>query len=315
MNSMGDGVTFRGGIWGKKPESGGARGTRGAARLRRLRLLLGLSAIAVIAGAGPAMAADISACGTTISKPGFYQVTQDLTGSGGDCIDVNAARTIVFLNGHNLTGAGSGIGVRFSSRAKSSFLEGGNATISGFAIGVEDDASYVHGDNFNANGNTTGGLLVNVAQYSTFSNFQGSGNGSYGAHFLMGANNVGESAQASSNGSYGIWLDGARGDRIDNFDTEQNAMAGVYIGCATNGPGTACSGGNHLGSANQVYDGFADGDGPYGIAIDANATANLVTSVEAMNNKSSDMLDLSKCGSSSWFGNAFASATPSGCIN
>jgi hypothetical protein len=92
-------------------------------------------------------------------------------------------------------------------------------------------------------------------------------------------------------------------------------MAGVYIGCATNGPGTACSGGNHLGSANQVYDGFADGDGPYGIAIDANATANLVTSVEAMNNKSSDLLDLSKCGSNSWFGNAFASATPSGCIN
>ena len=121
------------------------------------------------------MAADISACGTTISKPGFYQVTQDLTASGGDCINVNAARTIVFLNGHNLTGAGSGIGVRFSSRAKSSFLEGGNATISGFAIGVEDDASYVHGDNFNANGNTTGGLLVSARAVQHLLEFPGVG--------------------------------------------------------------------------------------------------------------------------------------------
>lgn len=316
MNSMRkDGPTFRGGFWGKKPETGGERGTRGAARIRRLRLLLGLSAIAGFVGAGSAMAADISACGTTLSKPGFYQVTRDLTASGGDCIDVNAARTIVFLGGHHLTGNGSGIGVKFSSRAKGSFLEGGNATISGFAVGVEDGASNVRGDNFNAMGNTTGGVLVSGAQGSTFSNFQASSNGSYGVHFLMGANSVAEGAQASSNGSYGIWLDGAKGVRIDNFDTEQNAMAGVYVGCATNGPGTSCSGGNHLGSANQVYDGFADGNGPYGVAIDANATANLVTSVEAMNNKSSDMLDLSKCGNSSWFGNAFANATPSGCIN
>ena len=110
----------------------------------------------------------------------------------------------------------------------------------------------------------------------------------------------------------------SRGNRvicIDNFDTEQNAMAGVYIGCATNGPGSSCSGGNRLGSANQIYDGFADGNGPYGIAIDANASANLVTSVEAMNNHTADLLDLSKCGSSSWFGNAYANATPSACIN
>ena len=70
-----------------------------------------------------------------------------------------------------------------------------------------------------------------------------------------------------------------------------------------------------MSSANQVYDGFADGNGPYGIAIDTSATGNLVTSVEAMNNQSADMIDLGKCGSSAWFGNQFANATPSGCIN
>jgi len=75
------------------------------------------------------------------------------------------------------------------------------------------------------------------------------------------------------------------------------------------------SGATHIASSNQVYDRFADGNGPYGVAIDANASANIVTSVEAMNNKAADLLDLSKCGSRSWFGNAFASASPSGCIN
>lgn len=310
-----DVVTSRNEIWGQKPETGSVRGTRGAARIRRLRLLLELSAIALIASAGSAMATDISACGTTISKAGFYQVTQDLTATSGDCIDVDAARTIVFLNGHQIGGGGAGVGVKFSSRAARSFLEGGNANISGFAVGVEDDASFVHGDNFNANGNASGGLLVNAAENSTFSNFQASNNGSYGVHFLMGSASVAESAQASNNGNYGIWLDGASAVRIDNFDTEQNAAAGVYIGCASSGPGGSCSGAKRLNSADQVYDGFADGNGPYGIAIDANASGNIVTSVESMNNKSADMIDLGKCGTSSWFGNAFTSATPSNCIN
>ncbi len=261
------------------------------------------------------MAADINSCGITIAKSGFYKLTKDLSASSGDCIEVNAAKVIVFLDGHQLSGAGSGVGVRFFPRAAHSFLEGGNATISGFKIGVEDDAAHVRGDNFNANGNSTGGVLVNGAQGSTFSNFQASNNGSYGVHFLAGAGSVAESAQASGNGSYGIWLDGAKEVRIDNFDTEQNSIAGVYIGCAGNGPGGACSGGMRMSSANQVSDGFADGNGPYGIAIDATATANIVTSVEAMNNKSADMLELGNCAASSWFGNQFASATPSGCIN
>ncbi|HXN86678.1 MAG TPA: right-handed parallel beta-helix repeat-containing protein [Candidatus Binataceae bacterium] len=282
---------------------------------KRVRLMLAIGALAGLFSAGTARATDITACGTTIKKPGFYAVTQDLTASQGDCIDVSAGHTIVFLGGHQITGSGSGVGIRLLTPAKFSFIEGGNSTISGFAIGIEDDASNARGDNFNANSNATGGVLVNGAQSSTFSNFQASSNGSFGVHFVLGTGSVAESAQASANGGYGIWLDGAKGVRIDNFDTEKNALAGVYIGCASNGPGGSCSARNHIGSANQVYDGFADGNGPYGIAIDATASANIVTSVESMNNKTADMIDLSKCGSDSWFGNAFASATPSNCIN
>ena len=263
----------------------------------------------------PARAADINSCGATISKSGFYQVTQNLTASSGDCLDVNAAGAIIYLNGHNLTGNGSGVGVSFSARAKNSFLEGANATISGFAIGVADYASALHADNFNADHNSTGGILVSNAQASYFSNFQASNNGSYGIEFLGGSDDVAESAQASANGGYGIWLNGVVGTRIDNFDTEQNTLAGVYLGCASNGPGTACSGGKHNATSNQVYDGFADGNGPYGVAIDSTSHGNLVTSVEAMSNSSDDLLDLGKCGASTWFGNQFTSASPSGCIN
>ena len=311
--TSGEGPAVRVGIWGKKPESGSERNQRGTARMGRLRLKFGLAVAIALFAAAPAMATDISTCGVTIRKPGFYQVTQDLSASSGDCLDVNA-RAIVFLNGHHLRGAGSGVGIRFFPRAKNSFLAGGNATISGFAIGVQDDASNVRGDNFNANGNA-GGVLVNGAQSSTFSNFQASNNSSYGVHFSLGANSVAESAQASGNGSYGIWLDGSKGVRIDNFDTEHNAIAGVYIGCASNGPGSSCSGGKRISSANQIYDGFADSNGPYGIAIDTSANANLVTSVEAMNNKTADLLDLNRCGNSSWFGNTYANATPSDCID
>ena len=269
----------------------------------------------VALAAGAASAADIGACGVTISRPGYYRVTQDLSASGGDCIDVNVAGAIVYLSGHSLSGSGAGVGVRFSSRAKNSFLEGGNATISGYAIGVADYASSVHGDNFNANHNSIGGVLVSGAQAGYFSNFQASNNGSYGVQFVNASSGVAEGVQASYNAGYGIWLNGAVGSRIDNFDTEQNALAGVYVGCASNGPGTGCAGGKHVASANQIYDGFADGNGPYGIAIDAGASGNLVTSVEAMNNGTDDLLDLGNCSAGAWFGNQFASASPSGCIN
>jgi hypothetical protein len=57
------------------------------------------------------------------------------------------------------------------------------------------------------------------------------------------------------------------------------------------------------------------GNGPYGIAIGASATGNLVTSVEAMNKQSADLIDLSQCGSSAWFGNQFANATPAASTN
>src|SRR5579862_8879502 len=156
MNSFSAGVfTSLEKIWGGRPETGDARGARGAARFRRLRLILEVSAVAVLTSAAITMAADISSCGTTISKPGFYEVTQDLTASSGDCIDVKAARAIVFLNGHQISGSGAGVGLHFTNRANHSFVEGGNANISGFAIGVEDDAAFVHGDNFNADSNGT----------------------------------------------------------------------------------------------------------------------------------------------------------------
>jgi hypothetical protein len=303
-------------FWGVMPESGGERGEmRGDARVRRLRLMLAGLALSFFAAA-PAMAADISACGVTISTPGFYKVTQDLNAASGDCIDVNAPRTVVFLNGKNLSGSGSGIGVRVLARASRSFVEGGNATISGFAVGLEDDASYLRADNFNANGNTSGGVLLNGAQNSTVSNFVASNNGSYGAHFIRSNNSVAESAMVTANGAYGFWLDGAKAVRVDNFDAEQNLIAGLYIGCAQNGPGSGCGRGGQAGSANVIYNGFADGNGPYGIAIDSGAAGNMVTSVESMNNKTADMLDAAaNCGSDAWFGNAFASASPNACIN
>lgn len=294
----------------KNTRLGATRAHRGSAHI-----MIIASAIAGAFLAGPVLAADITACGTTINTAGFYRVAQNLTASKGDCIDVNAPHTIVFLNGKKISGTGSGVGIKVSSRATHSFVEGANATVTGFAVGIEDDASYFRADNFNANSNSSGGVLLNHAQSSTLSNFQTSNNGSYGVHFLESSNSVAESAQATSNGAYGIWLDGAKGARVDNFDAEQNLTAGIYIGCSSKGPGSACAGGTHISSSNQVYDGFANGNGPYGVAIDTNSTANLVTSVEAMNNKTTDMLDLSHCASGSWFGNAFSNATPSNCIN
>jgi parallel beta-helix repeat protein len=303
-------------FWGVMPEPGGERGdTRGDARIRRLRLMLVALVISLMGSAAPALAADISACGTTISKPGFYRLTQDLSAASGDCIDVSAPHTVLFLNGKKITGSGSGIGVHLLARANHSFIEGGNGAVSGFAVGIEDDAAFLRADNFSADRNASGGVLLSGASNSTVSNFEASHNGSYGVRLIRSNNSVVESAMATGNGAYGFWLDGAKGVRVDNFDVEQNATAGLYIGCAQNGPGSACARGGKAGSSNVIYNGFADGNGPYGIAIDSGSAHNMVTSVESMNNKTADMLDAAaNCGSDSWFGNAFSSASAA-CIN
>src|SRR6266478_4610503 len=72
--------------------------------LRRVALLLlGMAAIS------PAAYADgtISACPTTVTGPGTWTVTKDLTATG-TCITINGNGVAIDLHGHTITDLGTG---------------------------------------------------------------------------------------------------------------------------------------------------------------------------------------------------------------
>jgi hypothetical protein len=71
-------------------------------------------AVALLVPAAPAGAATpVTACGTVLSSPGFYALTQDLNCTGGDYsssgIQVNSSDVNLQLNGHTITGGLFGI--------------------------------------------------------------------------------------------------------------------------------------------------------------------------------------------------------------
>ena len=75
-------------------------------RLRAASALVGVIASVTALGAGPALGAQINKC-TTITKPGFYVLTRNLTATG-DCLVVAANFVTIDLGGWVITGSGLG---------------------------------------------------------------------------------------------------------------------------------------------------------------------------------------------------------------
>ena len=97
-------------------------------------MLGGMHKAQLIAAAKDEVRTQISACGTTISTPGSYYVTQNLS-TTGTCITVTSNDVTIDLMGLSLTGGGaaSTYGVYINSVAN---VEIRNGTIRGFSRGI-----------------------------------------------------------------------------------------------------------------------------------------------------------------------------------
>jgi hypothetical protein len=86
-------------------------------------------------GGAPAQAAtQISSCRYTITAPGTYAVTSDLSCPGGTAITVLASKVALHLNGHTISGNGAGDGIYVQGAANISI---DNGTVHGFFEGVQ----------------------------------------------------------------------------------------------------------------------------------------------------------------------------------
>ncbi|HVN91908.1 MAG TPA: right-handed parallel beta-helix repeat-containing protein [Candidatus Binataceae bacterium] len=244
----------------------------------------------------------IKKCGT-ISTAGYYKVTKTLTFQGsGACLVIAADNVTLNIDGHSLKSSGGGTGI--SITGANAFVDFNDGTVTGFAIGIEDDGSGAVVQNFTSNNNTDTGIYVNGASGSTFGGFGANNNTNHGIHLRRANNNILHNMALKDNGSFGLWAELSSNNVINNFVANNNGIAGVYFGCSSSGPaggGPACAGANS--GSNVVTSTGDDNNGFYGLAIDLDSEANVIDGAEQSNNNGADdSYDANtNCGTNLWF--------------
>ena len=274
-----------------------------------------LTAIFVIAAAMPALAASaipVIGC-TTISTPGFYEVTVPIN-AVGTCIVINTSGVTLEV-ANDITGNGDGIGIQLTSDTEGDVVRGPigefgeHATISNFNVGIESDGSgEVIGD-FDLDDNLDTGLLINGPNAGTScDHINANNNTNYGVHFLSSNGARGFDIGGHNNGIYAVWLD---------FSTHV-ILSG--IGGSSNGTADAQLGGPSAYSKSNVID-YADVSGSkYGLVIEKGSRSNVIGNAGLLSNGETaatidDLLDKNEaCDHDIWFVSSYKKRSPS-CIH
>ena len=233
---------------------------------RRALTSLGLSAIVGLAMSGTARAAscssEITSCGCSITSPGYYQVTANLTNKGsGVCIDIQAKNTVLeFGNGLGrpltMTGRGSGTGIWIENSATYTVVSGiknrqnlptgllgslppvpvviNEASITGFTYAIEDDADNTVIGYFNKLNNNNSAVYLNGATNVTAGNFCADFNKVAGVLAVNTNNSRIYDFTAEQNTLDGLVLANSNNNVLYNLTTAYNAQDGILLQDSSN---------------------------------------------------------------------------------
>jgi parallel beta-helix repeat protein len=217
---------------------------------RHGRLLIGMLAGCLLAGASAAAPTPISSLPVVISQPGSYQITRNLTYSGsGDAIQITASNVTLTGGGFTLTGpgdttdSGSSVGIHVVGAAQVTVT---GAKLTAFFRGI---------------------LLDSGASFDTLTNNSVTGN-SEGIRLVLGGHHMLTGNTGSNNGS-GIFLDGDTNDTLTSNTASNNEGDGIFVNGASHN--------------NTLHGNVANGNGSYAIRIEGNS--NLVESNTASSNQ------------------------------
>ncbi len=309
-----------------------ARASRrfGAAAATALALWAGV-ALGAAQAAVVSCPAVITSCGCTITDASVHtQGVADLdissgATSKGDCIDIKHAGATLDCDFGEITGAGSGVGVRILSGAKRASIQ--NCLIAGWDVGIEDDANSANitdneiaengtagillkganksvVDDFCSSDNTGVGVMLQNSNNNTFIDFDAGasgfcyepGNGGDGITLVGSNRNSFADFDADDNGGNGVTFKNSSKNSLAGFDIEENTTDGVFIDPASN---------------DKVTDGDVLASGVNGVEIDNGSHNNSVVFVFTTSNPGTGLLDHnSNCDKNVWTNNCFDSASP-----
>jgi hypothetical protein len=244
-------------------------------------LVLVLFGIGAAASAQAASPTPISACPYTISAPGNYTVTKNLTASG-NCITIAANSITIDLQGHTITGNGVGIGVgNNSDDFAHQHIIIANGTIRKFDNGISGNIGLVTIANMTVGDNTGNG--INTGNFGTVVDTVASWNGLAG---ITGQGGLISGVQADHNAFRGMVLQFMV---ISNSEANDNGDIGIWAldssVLATTAKRNASDGFMLVGDINLIDDSTASGNGGNGISmLDAGGGRNSATNNVANNN-------------------------------
>lgn len=161
----------------------------------------------------------------TISAPGAYYLTTNLTGVGGsDGITITANDVSLDLGGFTLTGGGGDNGI--ASVGSQSNLRLYNGTVRNWGLAGVNVGGFRNAqiENINASGNFTSG--IQSGPDTTIINCTASLN--FGMGIYAGANNLVKNCAANENSSYGIQA--LQGSSVIDCVAGGNTNGGIYAG-------------------------------------------------------------------------------------
>jgi hypothetical protein len=269
----------------------------------------------------------VTACGTLSLSNVIYVVTVDInTASTGNCLVLTGHDASLDLNGHNIafTGpAGTSVGAGVKVTGDFDVVDGFDGTVSGFAVGVLDQANNTVGDAINMMGNGIGLELSGGTDIWT--NFFASSNTAQGVYVNSCSDECTISDfQSDTNGGDGVLITGSDGARASVFEVAGNGGNGVHVGCSS----SSCGGGESSNSEVRIGDapvgfetpgeGGVDGNALDGVLLDKSEGSNRdqVFLVKSLHNTGIDLHDVTTtCGNNHWFHDNYSTAKAGATVN
>ena len=257
------------------------------------------SAISTKLNSNPALGGTvfINACGP-ISSPGNFVLSRNLTASG-DCLTLTSSNINVDMNGHSISGDGTGNGIVGNNITNIVINDG---TIKHFDTGIKltlssGDVGDQTIQNMTVSNNTTGGILidgccdtfVNITANSnggiglrnndgdsTVTNVVTNGNGGDGMH-LLACCYVVEHVTANGNGGAGIFSDDCC-SAVNDTIASNNSGDGIDLeGCCSTVVSDVTSGNGNDG---VFFSGCCGDNRGNNIAVNSKANGNGVNGFE-----------------------------------
>lgn len=269
---------------------------------------------AVVFGATVQAATPIASC-TTIATSGNYFLDADL--SGANCIVINANNVSLALNGHTITGPGTGAGIAvvpLSGRIHHVGISG-PGSVRGYANGIAiSNSDYVQVSLVTALGNATNG--INSTGTNTFLTVASNiltQNGVWGA-LLTAANSSFSYNEMAGNG-FGPGNHPAGGMRMTGAANSIGNNLALGNGKLPDNTNTLNAGIVVNTTASRIFGNTADGNNGFGIEVQTTGSTNQLFNNKAMGNLGFDLQDDSvNCGTSLWAYNTFFTRNPVSCV-